>query len=375
MQPSAADPVDPVGPVGPVDPVGTEHIDPLLERYADHLVLERGRSEHTRRAYLTDARGLLEFAAERGVRAASLDLPLLRSWLASMHTAGLAKSTMARRAAAARTFTAWLARAGVLEHDVGLRLRSPKTGHALPGVLRRDQAAQMLEAAALRATDPGPANPDLADPNLADPDPAGAPGQRSGEQAAVDRAIAVRDLAMLELLYATGIRVSELTGLDVGDLDLERRTVRVLGKGAKERIVPFGVPAAQAVRAWLDGPRGRVLEGARAAAEPAGKSAAGASGRTRSAVDPAFVGRRGRRVDARQVRDVVHAMLESVPGSPRLGPHGLRHSAATHLLDGGADLRSVQELLGHAKLSTTQIYTHVSVERLRAGYRQAHPRA
>jgi len=165
----------------------------------------------------------------------------------------------------------------------------------------------------------------------------------------------VRDRALLELLYATGVRVSELTGLDLGDVDHARRTLRVMGKGGKERVVPFGVPAAGALQAWLDVGR-PVLTGA-------------ASGQA------VFLGRRGRRVDQRQVRDVVHRGVATVEGAPAMGPHGLRHSAATHLLDGGADLRSVQELLGHATLSTTQIYTHVSVERLRAGHRQAHPRA
>lgn len=160
---------------------------------------------------------------------------------------------------------------------------------------------------------------------------------------------------MLELLYATGIRVGELCGLDVDDLDHERRVVRVLGKGRKERTVPYGAPAARALDAWLH--RGRAAL-------------------ARSGSGPAlFLGARGGRLDQRAVRSLVHARLADVPGAPDLGPHGLRHTAATHLLEGGADLRSVQELLGHASLATTQIYTHVTTDRLRQAFKQAHPRA
>ena len=165
----------------------------------------------------------------------------------------------------------------------------------------------------------------------------------------------LRDRLALELLYATGMRVGELVGLDLDDVDAGRRTVRVLGKGAKERVVPYGVPTQRALDDWLD--RGRPLL-------------------VTSASGPALLlGARGGRLDPRTAREVVHRMLRHVEGAPDLGPHGLRHSAATHLLEGGADLRSVQEILGHATLATTQIYTHVSVERLRATYEQAHPRA
>jgi integrase/recombinase XerC len=322
--------VDP-GPQHSGDEVG--HLDDeLLAAFETHLALERGRSEHTCRAYHGDIAGLLDFAAARGLGADGIDLALLRSWLAQMNAAGLSRTTLARRAASARTFTRWLARTGRAGQDAGIRLRGPKAHRTLPGVLRQDQAAAMLDRAALRAQGPGTTG--------------------------VERAIAVRDLAMLELLYATGIRVGELTGLDLTDLDLDRRMVRVMGKGAKERMVPFGVPAARAVRNWLETGRPEVL------------GAADTPHR-----DALFVGKRGRRVDQRQVRDVVHRVLDEGDGAPQIGPHGLRHSAATHLLDGGADLRSVQELLGHATLSTTQIYTHISVERLRAGHRQAHPRA
>ncbi len=315
-------------------------IEALLADYDRFLGLERGRSPHTRRAYLTDVRALLDHAAATdlaGLDLAELDLALLRSWLARMSADGLSRSTIARRAASARSFTRWLARTGRVPTDAGVRLRSPKAGRPLPGVLRRGQATAMLDAAAehVRTVSDTP-----------DVDP-------------VDRAISLRDRALLELLYATGVRVSELTGLDLGDLDHSRRTLRVMGKGGKERVVPFGVPAEAALRAWLDDGRPLLVP----------------VGRPTPAASAVFLGRRGGRVDPRQVRDVVHRGVEAVEGAPAMGPHGLRHSAATHLLDGGADLRSVQELLGHATLSTTQIYTHVSVERLRAGHRQAHPRA
>ena len=165
----------------------------------------------------------------------------------------------------------------------------------------------------------------------------------------------VRDLAIMELLYASGIRVSELCGLDLDDLDRERRTIRVMGKGGKERVVPVGLPAERAAARWIRDGRPVLL--------------AAGSGRA------LFLGARGRRLDPRAARRVVHARLGAVPGVPDSGPHGLRHAAATHLLEGGADLRSVQEILGHASLASTQIYTHVSVERLQAAFRQAHPRA
>ena len=167
--------------------------------------------------------------------------------------------------------------------------------------------------------------------------------------------VGLRDVAMLELLYATGIRVGELVGLDIDDVDRERNVVRVLGKGRKERTVPFGAPAARALDPWLATARPRAARG----------------GRRRGAVPR----RARRRIDQRAVRTLVHRRIADVPGAPDIGPHGLRHTAATHLLEGGADLRSVQELLGHASLATTQLYTHVTTDRLRPAYRQAHPRA
>lgn len=293
--------------------------------FAQHLTSERDRSEHTVRAYVGDVRACLEWcAAETG--AVALDdvtLADLRAWLGSLAAAGAARTTLARRSASVRTFFAWARRTGRVDTDPALRLTSPKRQRTLPDVLTADGASQLLDVAEVAADDDDPVHQ--------------------------------RNRAVLELLYASGIRVGELVGLDVDDVDLDRQVVRVLGKGRKERIVPFGAPAASALRTWLD------------------------QGRARLAVDgsgPAlFLGRRGRRVDPRQVRTVVHDLLRHVPDAPDVGPHGLRHSAATHLLDGGADLRLVQELLGHASLATTQIYTHVSSERLRRSYDQAHPRA
>ncbi|QWF82953.1 tyrosine recombinase XerC [Amycolatopsis sp. CA-230715] len=307
----------------------------VVDDYERHLTLERGLSEHTVRAYLGDVVLLLAYlhgipvhGEEPGgvtTTLEDLDVAVLRSWLAVQHTSGAGRTTLARRAAAARTFTAWARRRGVLEKDPGARLVAPKPHRKLPGVLRPEQAD-----AALSASETG-----------------------AGEQ----DPIALRDHALLELLYATGVRVSELCGLDVDDVDFERRVIRVLGKGNKERTVPFGQPAERAVRAWLSGGR-RVLAVRR-------EGAGGAL----------FLGARGGRVDQRTVRRVVHDAVGSVPGATEMGPHGLRHSAATHLLEGGADLRSVQELLGHATLATTQLYTHVTVERLKAIHDRTHPRA
>ncbi len=296
----------------------------VLADYERHLLSERDASPHTVRSYLGDLAGLLEHAHRLGISSLDeLDLRALRSWLANQQTRGKARTTLARRATSARVFTAWLARTGRVAVDPGASLGSPKAHRTLPSVLRADEARALVEAAARLADDGSPTG--------------------------------LRDVAMLELLYATGVRVGELVGLDVDDLDGERQVLRVLGKGRKERTVPYGRPAARAVDAWLARGRPALL-------------AEGAGGAL-------FLGARGRRIDQRAVRTLVHRRIADVPGAPDLGPHGLRHTAATHLLEGGADLRSVQELLGHASLATTQLYTHVSTDRLRKAYQQAHPRA
>ncbi|MGF9663058.1 tyrosine-type recombinase/integrase [Arthrobacter crystallopoietes] len=295
-----------------------------LEAFGRYLQAERARSEHTIRAYLGDVANLLGFAAAGSAQhLADLSLSVLRSWLGSMNTAGMARATLARRAVAARTFMAWALREELIAENPSQRLKAPRRQSALPEVLQRRQMDQLFATLS--------------------------------DQAAEGDPVALRDRAMVELLYATGIRVSELAGLDVDDVDRDRRLVRVLGKGNKERSVPFGVPAATALDDWLRRGRGRLVV---AGSGPA-----------------LFLGRRGGRIDPRQVRSVAAGLLAAVPDTAASGPHALRHSAATHLLDGGADLRAVQEILGHTSLATTQLYTHVSVERLNSSYRQAHPRA
>lgn len=293
----------------------------ILEEFDEYLALQCGRSAHTRRAYLGDLRSLFAFLDGRGLEA--LSLPVLRAWLGSAAGAGAARTTLARRTSSVKAFTAWAARRGLLAADPGARLQVPKAHRTLPSVLRQDQALQAMAAA------------------------------KSGAQQGDP--LALRDRLIVEMLYATGIRVSELCGLDVDDVHAGDRLVRVLGKGNKERTVPFGAPAADALHAWLADGRPAL---ATVASGPA-----------------LLLGARGRRLDVRQARTVVHQTVAAVDGAPDMGPHGLRHSAATHLLEGGADLRVVQELLGHSSLATTQLYTHVAVSRLRAVHDQAHPRA
>ena len=317
-----------------------ERMQAALDGFGRHLAAERGLSPHTVRAYLGDVRSLLEHAAGEAITAPDgLDIAVLRRWLASQHGTGHARATLARRAAAARAFTAWASASGWLSPDPGPLLGTAKVRRRLPRVPRQDQMAAVLSAAGSRGGAAGQG---------------GGRGGRAGGRG-LEAELALRDAAIMELLYATGIRVSELCGLDVDDLDEGRNTARVLGKGGRERTVPVGLPAVRAVAAW------------RRAGRPA--LAVPGSGRA------LFLGARGGRLDPRTARRVVHARLAAVTGVPDSGPHGLRHAAATHLLEGGADLRSVQEILGHASLGSTQIYTHVSVERLATAYRQAHPRA
>jgi integrase/recombinase XerC len=295
-----------------------------LAAFERHLAVERDLSAHTVRAYLGDVTSLLAHAARLGRdEPGQVDLRTLRSWLANQQVTGRSRTTMARRATAARVFTAWLARTGRAAADHGASLGSPKKLRSLPPVLRADEADRLVRDAVEAADDGSP--------------------------------LGLRDAAMLELLYATGIRVGELVSLDVDDVDRERNVVRVFGKGRKERSVPFGHPAAKALDRWLLTGRAALL------ADGAGAAL--------------FLGARGRRIDQRAVRTLVHRRIAEVPGAPDISPHGLRHTAATHLLEGGADLRAVQEILGHASLATTQLYTHVTTDRLRRAYQQAHPRA
>lgn len=300
-------------------------VEAILTEFDTYLALERGRSEHTRRAYLGDLRSLFDFLARRhpGAGLRALTLPVLRSWLASQASSGAARTTLARRASAVKTFTAWAVRRGLLDEDPSVRLQAPRARRTLPSVLRQDQAIDAMDAASSGAEQNDP--------------------------------VALRDRLIVEMLYATGMRVSELCGLDVDDIDTSRRVLRVLGKGNKQRTVPYGGPAHTALMSWLSDGRPALAT---------------------SASGPALLlGARGGRLDPRQARTVVHQTMAAVSGAPDIGPHGLRHSAATHLLEGGADLRVVQELLGHSTLATTQLYTHVTVARLRAVHDQAHPRA
>ncbi len=335
--PEPATSPDPGAPPGPA-PLPAA-LDAALDAFRHHIEAERGLSRHTVRAYLGDVAALLEHAAAAGATGpADLGVGTLRAWLAEQHGRGQSRASLARRAAAARAFTTFAHARGLIPSDPGPLLGMPRIPRRLPEVLTQDQVAAVLAASAIGPSDPGPAR---------GAGPHGQDGQ--------DEALALRDSAIVELLYATGIRVGELCGLDLGDLDEERRTVRVLGKGNRERTVPAGIPAVKAVAAWARSGRPVLV--------------------TPGSGHALFLGARGRRLDPRTARRAVHACLAAVPGTPDSGPHGLRHAAATHLLEGGADLRSVQEILGHASLTSTQIYTHVSIERLQSAYRQAHPRA
>lgn len=315
---------------GPADGRLPVALEAVLDDYVDDLRVGRSRSEATARSYRSDVHALLVHLAAGGSGPstaadlnATLTLPALRGWLAAQVGAGAARSSIARRVAAARSFSTWAVRSGVLDADVAARLEAPRPQRHLPEVLDVGQAAETLRTTALGAAEGDP--------------------------------IAIRDQLVVELLYSCGIRVAELCGLDIDDVDAGRRVLRVLGKGDRERTVPFGVPAERALRSWRDHGRPGL-----------------ATGRSGAAL---LLGARGGRLDPRTARRIVNDVTAATPGSPRVSPHALRHSAATHLLEGGADLRHVQELLGHSTPATTQIYTHVSAERLRAAYRGAHPRA
>lgn len=292
-------------------------LETAIDDFADYALLVKGRSEATVKGYRSDLRSLVDFAASFE----EFTLIAVRGWLADAVQRGLARSTMARRTAAVRAFSTWAYERGHIDSDVAARLVTPQVNRHLPDVVTPARAGELVAA----AINPDPDGPE-----------------------------ASRDRAMLELLYATGMRVAELTGLDIDDIDVGRGLARVTGKGDKQRVVPFGDTAAQAVNTWLD--RRSEL------------TAKGQGGRA------LFLGSRGGRIDQRQVRRVVDRAAQRT-GDNALSPHALRHSAATHMLEGGADLRVVQELLGHSSLQTTQIYTHVSAQRLKSVYDQAHPRA
>jgi integrase/recombinase XerC len=295
-----------------------------LALYLDEVGLSRTLSENTLKAYSSDIAQFVDFAeSERVTSASDCDLELARSWVWAQAEAGVAGATLRRKVSALKRFSAWLVGAGHTKGDIAGRLRTPATSSSLPRVMGRAQMEEILQDLITRAD--------------------------------TEDSVALRDWAMVEVLYATALRVSELVGLRVDNLSMAQRTLRVVGKGNKERVVPFGIPAERALRRYLDAGRPALLAG--------GDSA------------QVFVSSTGKALGPRTVYQVVAALLSQYPGTGPVGPHTLRHTAATHLLDGGADLRSVQELLGHASLGTTQIYTHVSTERLTAAYQQAHPRA
>ncbi len=303
----------------------TTDFDEVIATFERHLRRERNLSIHSIRAYLGDLEGLVRHLQALGVTDISgLELSHIRSWLATMQVKGGARTSLSRRAVSIRLFTKWACKTGLTATDVGFALSIPKAHRTLPDVLDIPNALLAMQSLATRV----------------------------GEE---ETPAALRDCAMVEVLYASGARVAELCGLDFGDVDYERQTIRVLGKGNKERTIPIGNPAMSALKAWLRDGRLHM-----------------ANNLSESAV---FIGVRGKRIDQRTVRTVVYEALSALEGVERMGPHGLRHSAATHLLEGGADLRTVQEILGHASLATTQIYTHVSTERLQKAFKQAHPRA
>ncbi len=295
----------------------------LVAKYEEHLALVRNLADNSIRGYVSDLESFLAHIAKLGITEFSeLQITHIRSWLANLQSTGISRATLARRIVSIRAFTYWAASQGWIPSDIGSDLAIPKAHKTLPEVLNHSQTQIVLDAIVAKAgEDPTPIN--------------------------------IRDLAMIEVLYASGIRVSEICGLNIRDIDWERNTLLVLGKGDKERVVPIGLPALAAVKNWISVGRPEFAN-------------------TNSS-DAVFLGARGKRIDQRTVREVVYDSMEAI-GS-HMSPHGLRHTAATHLLEGGADLRTVQEILGHSSLATTQIYTHVSPERLKTAYEQAHPRA
>ena len=295
----------------------------LIAPYEEHLALVRNLADNSIKGYVSDLESFLKHIETLGIAEfKDLTITHIRSWLADLTDKGAVRSTIARRIVSIRAFTYWAASQGWITEDIGQSLAIPKAHRTLPDVLDIADTQIVLDSMA----------------------------QRAGEE---PTPINLRDLAMIEVLYASGIRVSELCGLNSSSIDTARNTLQVIGKGDKERVVPLGIPAMRALQNYIAEGRPLLMNE---------KSA--------SAI---FLGSRGKRIDQRSVREVVYGAMAAV-GS-RMGPHGLRHTAATHLLEGGADLRTVQEILGHSSLATTQIYTHVSPQRLQTAYQQAHPRA
>ena len=303
----------------------SDNFQEILKAFTRHLTSERDLSSHTIRAYIGDLESLLAHLETLKVNEISqMELNHLRSWLANQQIKGGARTSLSRRTTTIRMFTKWAVKHKYLAKDVSATLATPKGHRTLPDVLQIEDAKIAMDSMATRAAEE-------------------------------ETPLSLRDVAIVEMLYATGARVGELCGLDLNDVDYDRQTIKVLGKGNKERTIPLGNPAVRALTLWLKQGRDQI-----------------ANSNSGNAV---FIGARGKRIDQRAVRTVVYEALSAIEGIDRMGPHALRHSAATHLLEGGADLRTVQEILGHASLATTQIYTHVSTERLQKAFKQAHPRA
>lgn len=321
----------------------TASYESVLDAFIDYERHNKALSENTCRAYASDIRSALEQLTAGGSSALdSITVDDLRMWMAQ-ESKIVARSSLARKTITLRNFFAWCERRGIIPSDPAQTLMIPKIPKTLPAVLNETQAAALMNTA------------DTAMSEHEDAASGGASGDAEGESKSEhDIAMDLRDCAMLELLYATGIRVQELVTLDIRDISGSTHTIKVLGKGNKQRVVPYGIPAQHALDAWLE--RGRpILANAKSA-------------------QAVFLGSRGARIDQRVVRAVVHDEARKA-GVPDISPHALRHSAATHMLDGGADLREVQEMLGHSSLQTTQRYTHVSIEQLKDRYAQAFPRA
>lgn len=308
-----------------------------IAAFERHLLLERGLSPHTAVAYRSDLGSLAEFLHRGGTGLMEVAYPQLRRWLAHLNTRGYARSSLTRKAASVRTFYAWAARRGMVETNPASLLSRPAPASRLPTVLKPAEAAALAEA----------------------------PTEATGE--GVEAAVAIRDRAILELLYSSGLRVAELCSLDLPDAGVASRTVRVMGKGRKERVVPMGDYAAHALSIYVST--------ARPAMAPSGDRSSEED--VRSGPDEAalFFNRRRKRVTPRDVRAMMERYVRRSLGDRKVSPHTMRHSFATHLLEGGADIRAVQELLGHASLRTTQRYTHVSQGSLFDAYRRSHPRA
>lgn len=296
-----------------------------LEEFLDYLKIEKNRSENTLRSYQTDLELLLEFLTNKGVsdwNESTSDL--IKEWIIDLKRKQISNTTITRRISSVKVFFGFLIKRNLIETNPTLKLISPKLNKVLPNVLGQKQAEQLLTQAA---------NVEI-------------------EEEAVE--VRIRDYAILEVLYSTGIRVSELVGLNLEDINFSNLTLKVLGKGRKERVVPFGIPARDAIDKYLDESRNKF---------------------NNKNIDALFLGQRGNRLNVRQVRRILNKAMSQIENGKEISPHDLRHSAATHMLEAGADLRIVQELLGHSSLATTQKYTHVTIERLREVFANAHPRA